>query len=300
MQILDYSAGYPGALSVKQAGYGGVIRYLRKEGVSSVKPIVKVEYDDMRFHNLDVAFVYQHVRKSRTTEGIVAGGNDAAWAYARIRDLGTTFRAIYFAVDFDAAPNQYASIADYMVGAAAIIGKDRVGVYGKYDLLEYLFKNNVVTWGWQTYAWSKGHNQDPRTYHSRAHLFQKLSQVVVNGIACDVNDVLRADYGQNPNPNPPAVFQVEEEDEMKTMYVHGDAEGFMPAPHETTTWGDAVFIVEATADGLKRRHVSQEEWHAASAAGAVLSKHSQEWIDSIPFGTTAGLFWWEDNEEDGN
>lgn len=99
-----------------------------------------------------------------------------------------------------------------------------------------------------------------------------------------------------PVPNP---IDNEEEDGMKTYYVHGDDPGFMPAPHQTTTWGDAVFLVEATVDGLKRRHVSPDEWWAANAAGAKLSEHPQAWVDSLPWGAKEGLFWWE-NEEEGS
>lgn len=298
MKILDYSAGYPGAYEIKRAGYSGVIRYLKKEGSSLVKPIVKTEYDDMLAHGLDVAFVYQHLRKSRVTEGFTAGVHDAVWAFQQAESVGANPRAIYFAVDFDASFTQYEAIANYMLGAAQVIGHNRVGVYGKYNLISYLFNRDLITWGWQTYAWSTGHNQHPSTYNPRAHLFQQLSQVVINGISCDVNDVLRADYGQTPNPNPPSVTDYIEEDGMKTFYVRGDATGLMDPPHETITWGDAVFLVEASADGLKRRHISPEEWIATAATGATVTQHSQSWVDSIPWGETPGLFWWENNEEE--
>lgn len=197
VQILDYSAGYPGANAVKNAGYAGVIRYLRKEGSSSVRPITKSEFDDMAARNLAVSLVYQHVSKSRITGGQAAGRHDAQWALARAKELGIPdIPVIYFAADYDAPTSDWTSIGQYMIGAASVIGKDKVGCYGKWALLNYLFNGELISYGWQTYAWSPGHNKDPKTYHPRAHLFQRLAQVNVGGIQCDVNDVLKPYYGQ--------------------------------------------------------------------------------------------------------
>lgn len=196
-QILDYSAGYPGARAVRNANYAGVIRYLRKEGASSVKPITKIELDDMMGDGRTVALVYQHVSRSRVTRGLAAGRHDAEWALARALELGIgTPPAIYFAVDYDAPASDFAAIGDYHRGAALALGVERVGTYGKYTLLDYLFKQGLTTWGWQTYAWSPGHNHDDQSRHPRAHLFQRLAKITVNGVDCDVNDVLKVNYGQ--------------------------------------------------------------------------------------------------------
>jgi Domain of unknown function (DUF1906) len=194
--ILDYSAGYPGALAVKRAGHIGVIRYLRKEGSSGVRPITKGEYDDMDRNGLLVALVYQHVSRSRPLGGYAAGGHDARWALARSRELGVDPRCIYFAVDFDTATSQWPIIGEYMRGCGDAIGRGRVGAYGEYSLLGDLFRRGVITWGWQTYAWSAGHNLPGQSRHPTAHLFQRLGQVTVGGIKCDVNDVLKSDFGQ--------------------------------------------------------------------------------------------------------
>lgn len=207
--IVDYSAGYPGAGPIERAGHKGVIRYLRKEGQSRVKPITFNEYQDMRRAGLDVAFVYQHVDRSRVLNGRAAGRYDATWALAQCQAIGVTPRAIYFAVDFDAQPNQFGAIGEYMRGAADVLGKNRVGTYGKYALLQFLFDNGRITYGWQTYAWSPGHNKDPRTFEPRAHLFQRLGTPSINGIPVDVNTILKADYGQQNFTTPPS-----EEDDM--------------------------------------------------------------------------------------
>lgn len=187
-QILDYSAGYPSAEVVKNAGYAGVIRYLRKEGSSRVQPITPAEAADMMAYGRDVALVYQHVSQSRVTEGHDAGVHDAQWALARARELHLGEpRALYFAVDFDATPS---TVEGYFRGTRDVIGGGCNGAYGSDKVLRYLFDQGLITWGWQTVAWSGGRRE------ARAHLFQRSGQVAVDDVTCDVNDVLKADYGQ--------------------------------------------------------------------------------------------------------
>lgn len=298
MRILDYSAGYPGARAVRDAGYGGVIRYLRKEGNSVVRPITPVEYQDMRAYGLDVAFVYQHVSKSRVTQGYAAGQHDAVWAMSQVA-IATgdrnNARAIYFAVDYDAPAGDFPAIAAYMRGVANMIGQERTGTYGKWALLNYLFSETIIAYGWQTYAWSPGHNKDPSTFHPKATLFQQLGSVVVGGIACDVNEVLDADYGQTPAPTPipqPIAATQEEDEVSKFYYVKGDGKAAMPAPHESTKAGDLVFLVEANAEKLTRRHIHPDELKAASVTPVTVT---HAWLDKIPGadGDPVELWPWE-------
>jgi hypothetical protein len=190
MQILDYSAGYPSARAIKAAGYGGVIRYLRKEGQSRVLPITVAELADMRAHGLAVALVYQTLSTDRILAGRAAGEHDARWAQARAAELGAPNAVIYFAADRDIlGAGQAAAVTDYLDGAARVIGRDRVGVYGEFDVIEAAVPRHA-TYGWQTVAWSQGRRS------TKAHLFQRAGQPLVDGIAVDVNDVLKANFGQ--------------------------------------------------------------------------------------------------------
>jgi hypothetical protein len=200
-QILDYSTGYPGGAAVDAAGFAGAIRYLRKEGTSSVKPLTHAEVLDFATHSLDLAVVYQHVSKGRVLEGRPAGRHDAQWAHDQaVAEVGAAPRAIYFAVDFDTiSSTQWAAVREYMLGAGEVVTIHCVGTYGEYDLLDYLFARDSIAWGWQTYAWSTGHNQANQSRHPRAHLFQRKEQTTVGGVGCDINDVLKADYGQYPS-----------------------------------------------------------------------------------------------------
>ena len=191
MQILDYAAGYPGARAVKAAGYGGVIRYLRKEGSSWVKPITAAELTDMRAHGLAVAVVYQAVSTSRILSGRPGGRHDAQWAQARARDIGVPDpRCIYFAADRDIVGRaQLDQVLAYLDGAASVLGRDRVGVYGEYDVISAALPGHAA-YGWQTAAWSGGRRS------REAHLYQRVGQPLVGGIRVDINDVLKPDFGQ--------------------------------------------------------------------------------------------------------
>jgi hypothetical protein len=117
-QILDYSFGYPGAIYVQRLGYVGVIRYLRKEGTSRVQPITAAESADMLAYGLAVALVYQHVTKSRPTQGRAAGRHDAEWALAQAREVGIEPRCVYLSVDFDAVPS---AVTEYFAGAGSTV-----------------------------------------------------------------------------------------------------------------------------------------------------------------------------------
>lgn len=191
MQVLDYSAGYPGATAIARAGYAGTVRYLRKEGASRVQPITAAEYTDMRAHGLSTSLVYQAVDKARVLQGHAAGVHDAGWALGQARAVGIhTPRAIYFAVDFDVSMTQVQQILAYLDGAATVLGIGRVGVYGGYRIVSAAVPTHA-TYGWQTAAWSSGKRAPT------AHLYQRIGTALVAGIGCDINDVLALDWGQD-------------------------------------------------------------------------------------------------------
>lgn len=100
-------------------------------------------------------------------------------------------RPIYFSVDFDASPAQLAGpVASYFRIIADEIGHHRVGAYGGYRTIKYLFDNDLISWGWQTYAWS-GEQWD-----DRAHIRQYHNGVNIGGNDVDLDRAMVADYGQ--------------------------------------------------------------------------------------------------------
>jgi hypothetical protein len=190
---LDYSNGRPAGAAVKAAGFDAVVRYTGFDPALRGKCVTRAEYESHLAAGVAVAFVYED-DVGTSLQGRGRGQADAhavlQWADA----IGAPVPACYFAVDFDAQPGQYAAIDDYFRGAADILGTPRVGGYGSYAVVGHLFDAGLVTYGWQTVAWSHGLREP------RAHLFQRLGTAVVDGVQCDVNDVLADDFGQYPNP----------------------------------------------------------------------------------------------------
>jgi hypothetical protein len=73
-----------------------------------------------------------------------------------------------------------------------VIGAEHVGVYGDFYVIDRCANNGTARWFWQTGAWSGGQ------VHPRAHIYQRIQQVTIDGVECDVNEALTADYGQHP------------------------------------------------------------------------------------------------------
>lgn len=132
-------------------------------------------------------------------------------------------------------------------------------------------------------------------------LWQFTNQASMAGMAIDCSafrgnqDQLMRLLAATPQPVPQPLQAIEEDDEMKTFYARGDATGKMPTPHDNLTWGAAVFHVEATANGLVRRHIAPEEWALAEGAGNKVTQVRQAWLDKIPGadGKPVVLFPWE-------
>lgn len=226
---LDYSAGYPRAKEIKKKAQG-VIRYLPKEPyqgkTSSVKVLTRSELLSLQEEDLGVSFVYEHIKPNRARDGSAAGVNDGMWALQKIADLDIDVNnnyTVYFAVDYDAPVGDYAAIFNYFKSIQVAFNIKRIGAYAKWDLLRLLFDKNLITYGWQTYAWSSGHNKDLKTLESRAHLFQNIGTLTVDGVGCDTNLILKNNWGQlrvTESPIPP-----KDEDMQLTDIIGKDANG---------------------------------------------------------------------------
>lgn len=187
---LDYSGKSPGATAVKAAGYQFVCRYISRY---AIKAITKSEYDDYINSGLGVVLVFEDYANNAISadNDYQQGVQDAQFALQQANAIGfPSNRPIYFAVDFDIDDAQKKEATQYMKGIISIIGLARTGAYGGYWWVKYCFDNNLATFGWQAIAWSGGNRE------ARAHLFQRLGGVTVNGTACDVNEALKNDYGQ--------------------------------------------------------------------------------------------------------
>lgn len=181
MKGLDYSFGRPGGAAIVDAGFEFVVRYVPYQGDGG-KGLTAGELEELRANGLAVGLVFESVAE-RHLDGRPAGIEDARRCAAAVAELGfPDDLPVYFAVDFDAQPNQQGLINAYQLGAADVLGMERVGVYGSYGVVERCFAAATATWFWQTYAWSKGF------ISQRAHLYQYKNGQTLNGAAVDYNE----------------------------------------------------------------------------------------------------------------
>jgi hypothetical protein len=103
---------------------------------------------------------------------------------------------VYFAVDYDTTVGPH--IRAYFKAIAAVVGLKRVGAYGSYRVIKALFDEGLITYGWQTYAWSGG-KWDPR-----AQIQQYSNNETIGGASVDYDRAMHADYGQWPAAGTPA------------------------------------------------------------------------------------------------
>lgn len=162
---VDFAWTKPSPQAVKAAGFTFVVGY--SSGDPS-KDLTKSLLAGYRAAGLRVGLV-RETTANRVLDGAAAGDADGKAAEAQANAIGyPTTAPIFFAVDFDAQPAQYAAIAAY---AAAFNKATRrpVGIYGSYDVIEHFVTpgHQPIQYGWQTAAWSHG------LLSAKAHLYQR-------------------------------------------------------------------------------------------------------------------------------
>ena len=151
-QLLDFSYARPGAKAIKKAGYVGVLRYL---SYTPGKNLSAAEIAEYHADGLGIGVVWE-TTDNRVLSGHAGGKADASESVSQLNKLGMPIIPIYFAVDFAASEAQMATIDDYLAGCAEAIGKEWVGVYGSFSVIEHCATYQSAKWFWQTMAWSKG------------------------------------------------------------------------------------------------------------------------------------------------
>lgn len=198
---VDYSSGRPGGAALAKAGMKFAARYLSHNASKNLTP---AEATDLAAHGVSCVVVWETTAQ-RASAGRTAGIADAREAAAQAKACGQpSSRPIYFAVDYDASPS---AVVAYFQGVASAIGTARTGVYGGYKVVDYLLDHGLARWAWQTVAWSGGR------WDARAHIRQYAATVRINGVSCDKDTAMVADFGQwTPGKSPAAS---KEETEMQ-------------------------------------------------------------------------------------
>jgi glycoside hydrolase-like protein len=182
---IDYAWGTPPYDEFVKQGIVFVMRYISHD---TNKDLSDEELTELWKRGIGVGVVFE-TTATRPLNGYNAGVQDAQLALARCDALGLKDIPVYFAADFDATDRQKPTIGSYLQGAASVLGKNRVGVYGGYYVVKYMSDTSACSWFWQTYAWSGG------LVHPSAHILQWKNGVKIGGLSCDLDKSLKADYG---------------------------------------------------------------------------------------------------------
>jgi hypothetical protein len=189
-QVLDYSAGFPGAQAIADAGYVGAMRYFGRPG--NRKNATAGELLDFTAHKIGMGAIFEGTLTDWRA-GFAGGVANGRAARNHATSVGfPESRPMYLAVDQDVVTAvEFDVMLDYLRGAGSVLGGAKLtGVYGEADVIDRARDAGVAAWFWQTAAWSRGRK-------TQAHLYQHVGAVVVGNISCDVNDVLAADWGQH-------------------------------------------------------------------------------------------------------
>ena len=207
--LIDFSAGVPSAASIKAAGHSGVVRYISPPRAAwmKAKPMERREVEDLQAHNMDIVVCWQYgagtPQDSDVMRGWAGGVADALAAEDQLKKVGLEGWPVFFCADFDATVQQYNStIRPYLEGAASVIGKERVGLYGHSKIIHWAGPETRVIaevapgrfLGWQTRSWSGG-----VIANRYAVLYQRVHNTPgPQGVQIDINDTLHDYYGQRP------------------------------------------------------------------------------------------------------
>lgn len=188
---LDYSQSHPGVAAIRAAGYTFVCRYLSNTTLPG-KNLTLAEADALRAAGIAIVSNWEW-SAGAALKGRAQGVQDARDAAAQAKACGMPDdRPIYFSVDIDTTPGNYAAIDAYFAGIISALGLARTGVYGEYDLVAHAAAVHEVRWVWQTYAWSG----KPARWFAGAHIRQVQNGIKVGGADCDRDQAMVADYGQ--------------------------------------------------------------------------------------------------------
>jgi hypothetical protein len=180
------------AKDIAQQGYRFAARYLVPERYAW-KRLTLSEAEAITAAGMQIISVFE-TTANRASGGTSAGQQDGAAALKEARLIGQPAGStIYFAVDYDAQPQDYDDIETYLQAASQEIPGYSSGVYGSYAVIEEMAKRKACQSFWQTYAWSRGKKS---TY---ANLYQYQNDANVSGVIVDLNDSYGGEGWWNTN-----------------------------------------------------------------------------------------------------
>lgn len=187
---VDFSWDRPDVHCLASKGYRFVCRYLSYD--TTGKNLTAIEAGAIHSAGLDLVLNWEYDPED-ALNGHDKGGRVSRDANIYADHVGAPGNSvIYFGVDFNAQPSQFATIGGYFRAINDVIGPARVGVYGGIKIVDYLYRNGLARWFWQTYAWSG------TAVHPQAHIYQYSNGHVICGGRLDLNRAMKPAFGQWP------------------------------------------------------------------------------------------------------
>ncbi len=186
----DYSWSRPAVAALRAAGVTFCCRYLSHD---TGKNLSRQEAEALSAAGIDLVCNWE------TTAGFMLSGRsqgarDATAAYEMARGCGMPDgRPVYFSLDVDPrglGAGQWDAVDGYLDGAAEVLGRRQVGIYGGYAAVKRALDAGTARWAWQAFAWSGG-RWDPR-----AHLRQVVNGQRLGGGTVDYDRATTDDFGQ--------------------------------------------------------------------------------------------------------
>lgn len=196
----DYSGGQPGGSAIAANGLQFAVRYVTDGGPSfPTKLFTAGEANDLLANNVQPVSNWEYAADAAAS-GFNQGVQDAQTALQIATSCGMPAgRPIYFSVDYDEPGDQATidAVNQYFAGVNSVIGVAATGIYGGYWPVSRAFNAGVVSWGWQTSAWSwTGVYTQTPMLDPRINLWQEPAVLNVNGVSLDVDYAFTNDYGQ--------------------------------------------------------------------------------------------------------
>jgi hypothetical protein len=193
--LVDYKTPIPGAALVA-AGITGVLRYWSKGGAPSiVTGISAAEIADLEAHGIEISTIYEAYSADWMGGGWNAGVQAGAWLKNQFGSLGFTPRTVWFAAD--ATTLSGSAVTECLDGAASIIGRGIIGLYGFLPQLQAAYNG-----GHAVRYWLCGHYANPADYpwiclyQCNGSQPSGPTMITIAGQTCDVDIPLSPDWGQ--------------------------------------------------------------------------------------------------------
>ncbi|HET9173376.1 MAG TPA: glycoside hydrolase domain-containing protein [Actinospica sp.] len=182
----------PDPAAVAQAGYTFLSYYVDGRNAMTAADVAACAANG-------VAVIANWEGEADPTQGGSAAGQAAA--QAALAGAGAAGlpgdRPIYFSLDFDVLPADYAAVNAFFDGVASVLPPSRIGVYSSTWCIDLLAGNGKATWFWQSNSrgMSGGANAN---LNPHTNIWQQINPefVYIGGAQCDWDYAITPDFGQ--------------------------------------------------------------------------------------------------------